>query len=69
MIQFEVETRQNSFQRFLRRFVSKAINIRDKNKHREHMMRSMIGGFGEPHWSIGDVDFLLDGNLPKGVNL
>ena len=69
MLQFEVETKQSNAQRFFRRFVSKAINIRNQQKHKEHMMKSMIGGFSEPHWAIGDVDNILKGNLPTPVHL
>lgn len=41
------------------------MNLKDKAKFKEDMMRFTIGGSPYAQWKIGDVDRLLDGNLPK----
>jgi hypothetical protein len=41
------------------------MNIRNKEKHKEDMMRILIGGSPYAQWKIGDVDKVLAGNLPK----
>jgi|LakMenEpi03Aug12_release.lakeMendotaPanAssembly.Ray.scaffolds.fasta_scaffold5885186_1 hypothetical protein len=49
----------------IRKFISRMLNIRNKNKHRVEMMRLIIGGSPISKWKIGDVDRVLTGNLPK----